>query len=539
MPPGHATSRLTGARHGLPTVYRGADLIVLGVGVMIGAGIFSLAGRQAGTMAGPGVILSFMIAGITSLLVAFCFAELSSAMPSSGSAYTFAYVIFGEVWAWIVGWALVLELLLATAAVARAWSLYAAQMLTDLGVRLPEVIAGMVGQTTGFDLFTLFILVVLTAVVALGARVGLRTLWVIVIAKLLAVGAVIVVGALHFDQRNLAAIPVPAVPAGKAGEALDSPLLGLLLGQTGTFGWFGIFASSAAITFAYIGFDVVATAAEESEDAPRSIPRGIIRGLVLTTVIYIAVAVIMIGMTPYDKIAANAPLASAFREAGEGFMVHVINIGAVLGLTTVVLVLLVGLTRVLFSMARDGLIPRSLSRINRSYRSPTRVTVIIGFLAILLAEFVDVLTLEPLVVIGALFVFIAVAGGVVRMRQTMPDLPRGFRTPLSPGVPIASILACLWLMVNLQLITWLYFIIWMAFGVLVYLVYGRRNSVLAAAARPVPEPPAPPPPGRYPFGPSGPGDGWAGPPGPPGPPSGPPGGPGTGSAAGSRGRHRR
>ncbi|MFF5111241.1 APC family permease [Streptosporangium sp. NPDC000509] len=522
MPPGHATDRWTGARHGLPTAYRGADLIVLGIGVMIGAGIFGLAGRQAASMAGPGVFLSFMIAGITSLLVAFCFAELASAMPTAGSAYTFAYVIFGEVWAWVVGWALILELLLAAAAVARAWSLYAAQMLADLGVNLPGAVAGMVGQSMGFDLFTLFILVILTAVVALGARVGLRTLWIIVIAKLLAIGAVIVIGALHFDRRNLAAIPVPATPGGKAEDALHSPLLGLLFGQTGAFGWFGIFAASAAITFAYIGFDVVATAAEEAEDAPRSIPKGIIRGLVITTVIYIAVAVVMVGMIPYDEIDTDAPLASAFRDAGVGFMVHVINIGAVLGLTTVILVLLVGLTRVMFSMARDGLIPRPLSKINRSYHSPTRVTLVIGFVAILLAELVDVLTLEPLVVIGALFVFIVVAGGVIRMRQTMPELPRGFRTPLSPGLPIATILACLWLMVNLQLITWLYFIIWMAFGVLVYLVYGRRNSVLATMARPVPEAPADPPPGRY--------DPAQGPPGRPG---------GPGPTAGPRGRHRR
>ncbi|MFD8529004.1 APC family permease [Streptosporangium canum] len=481
LPPTEVTNRWTGARHGLPKAYGRTDLVVLGVGVMIGAGIFSVAGRQAATMAGPGVILSFMIAGITSLLVAFCFAELSSAMPTSGSAYTFTYVIFGEVWAWLVGWALVMELLLATAVVARAWSLYAAQMLADLGVRLPDLLAKITGQTEGFDLFALFILVVLTAVVALGARVGLRTLWIIVVAKLLAVGAVIVVGATHFDQRNLSTIPVPATPAGAADDTLHSPLLGVLFGQTGAFGWFGIFAASAVIAFAYIGFDIVATAAEEAEDAPRSIPKGIIRSLVITTIIYIAVALVMVGMTPYDKMSSKAPLATAFRQAEEGFMVHIINIGAVLGLTTVVLVLLVGLTRVMFALARDGLFPRSLAKINRTYHSPTRVTLLIGGVAILLAEFVPVLTLEPLVVIGTLFVFIAVAGGVIRMRRTMPDLPRGFRVPLSPGVPIASILACLWLLVNLEVITWLYFAAWMAFGVLVYLLYGRRNSVLAGA----------------------------------------------------------
>ncbi|MBG0826930.1 amino acid permease [Planomonospora sp. ID67723] len=485
LPPSEATGRWTGARHGLAKAYGQTDLIVLGVGVMIGAGIFSLAGRQAATMAGPGVILSFMIAGITSLLVAFCIAELSSAMPASGSAYTFTYVIFGEVWAWIVGWALVMELLLAAAVVARAWSLYAAQMLADLGVRIPEPFSGVIGQVEGFDLFTLIILVLLTGVVALGARIGLRALWIIVVAKLLAIGAVIVVGALHFDEGNLVAIPAPSSPIETAAGTLDSPLLGMVFGQTTAFGWFGIFAAAATITFAYIGFDVVATAAEEAEDAPRSVPKGIIRSLVATTVIYIAVAVVMVGMTPYEKIDTTAPLASAFRQAGEGFMVHVINIGAVLGLTTVILVLLVGLTRVVFSMARDGLFPRPLAKINRSYHSPIRATLIIGAAAILLAEFVPVLTLEPLVVIGALFTFLAVAAGVIRMRRTMPALPRGFRTPLYPYVPIASILATLWLMVNLQVITWLYFIAWMAFGVLVYLLYGRRKSVLGGGQPPL------------------------------------------------------
>ncbi|MER7127875.1 APC family permease [Streptosporangium saharense] len=455
------------------------DLVVMGVGVMIGAGIFSLAGRQAATMAGPGVVLSFMIAGITSLLVAFCFAELASALPTSGSAYTFTYVIFGEVWAWAVGWALVLELLLASAGVSRVWSLYASQFLTDLGIRLPEPLAAITGRSEGFDLFTLFILVLLTAVITLGARIGLRALRIIVAAKLLAIGAVIVIGVTHFDQRNLSAIPVPPAPAGASVDALHSPLLGLLFGQPGAFGWFGIFAASAVITFAYIGFDVVATAAEEAEDAPLSVPKGIIRSLIVTTVVYIAVALVMVGMISYDRIDVEAPLANAFRAAGEGFMVHVINLGAVLGLTTVVLVLLVGLTRVMFSMARDGLFPRSLARVNRRYHSPTRVTLLIGGVAILLAEFVPVLTLEPLVVIGTLFVFVAVAAGVLRMRRTMPDLPRGFRVPFSPFVPVASIAACLWLLVNLQIVTWLYFAAWMAVGLLVYLLYGRHNSVLA------------------------------------------------------------
>ncbi|MEV4553525.1 APC family permease [Nonomuraea wenchangensis] len=475
LPPSAATGLRTGARHSLAEVYRPADLVVLGLGVMIGAGIFSVAGRQAATAAGPGVILSFMIAGIACLLACLCYAELSSTIPASGSAYTFTYVIFGEVWAWVIGWALILELQLAAAVVARAWGEIAVGALANAGVRLPS--PGRVA-----DLLVLAILVLLTGVVALSARVGLRALWVMVAAKLLAIGAVIVVGLPHLDARNFGDFYVPP----KTLTTAPATVLEIVVGESHAFGWFGIFSAASAIAFAYIGFDVVATAAEETVNAPRAVPRGMIRSLVVATVVYVAVALVMVGMVSYTKISVDAPLASAFRAAGEGWMAHVIDVGALLGLTTVILVLMVGQTRVLFSMARDGLIPRGLAAVSRRYHTPSRVTLVIGGIAIVLAEFVPVLTLQELVVLGTLFAFGFVAAGVIVMRRRMPHLERGFRVPLSPVVPALSLVATFWLMVNLRLLTWLWFALWMVFGLGVYLAYGRRHSVLARPAAPVP-----------------------------------------------------
>ncbi|MFC0864415.1 APC family permease [Sphaerimonospora cavernae] len=481
MPPDEVLGLGSRAKQGLSQIYGRGDLVVFGLGVMIGAGIFNIAGRQAATIAGPGVILSFMIAGIASLLVALCYAELASAMPVSGSAYTFTYVVFGEMWAWIVGCALIVELELAAASVARAWSLYAAQTLADLGVQVPA----LGGKAVGPDLFTLAILTVLTFVVAFNARVGLRVLWVMVGAKLVAITAVIVVGARHVDAANLASIPADPLPLARDADVLHSTLFGLTFGQAHAFGWLGILAAAPAIVFAYVGFDLVATTAEETRDAPRVVPQGMIRSLAITTVIYIAVAAVMVGMVRYTEISLETPLGNAFRAVGEHFMVHVINIGAVLGLTTVILVLLVSQTRVVFAMARDGLLPRSLGRLTGRHQTPATASLISGAAAILLAELAPVLTMEQLVVMGTLFAFLFVAAGVIALRRRMPELPASFRTPLFPLVPVLAILATLWLMVNLQVITWIYFAVCMAGAVLLYLLYGRRASLLA-----------PPPPGR-------------------------------------------
>ncbi|WP_231618625.1 APC family permease [Nonomuraea sp. SBT364] len=481
LPPAEASGLRTGARHRLAQVYRTGDLVVLGLGVMIGAGIFSIAGQQAATMAGPGVILSFMIAGIACLLACLCYAELSSTMPASGSAYTFTYVIFGEVWAWIIGWALILELQVAAAVVARAWGQITVGALGNFGVRLPR--SGLVE-----DGLVLLILVLLTGVVAVGARIGLRALWIMVSAKLLAIGAVVVVGVAYVDVANFGDFYVDPKPA----AVPSATVLDLFFGQSQVFGWFGVFAAAPVIAFAYIGFDIVATAAEETVNPRGVVPKGMIRSLVIATVIYIAVAAVMVGMVPHTAISLDAPLSSAFEAAGVDWMVHVIDAGAVLGLTTVILVLIVGQTRVLFSMARDGLIPRGLAAISRAYHTPSRVTLVIGAIAILLAEFVPVLTMQELVVVGTLFAFLFVSAGVIVMRRRMPELERGFRVPLSPLLPALSLVATLWLMVNLRVQTWTWFALWMTFGLVVYLVYGRRHSVLAESERP----PSPPLPGR-------------------------------------------
>jgi APA family basic amino acid/polyamine antiporter len=474
LPPSEATGLRTGARHSLAELYRPADLVVLGLGVMIGAGIFGIAGQQAAGTAGPGVILSFMIAGIACLLACLCYAELSSTMPTSGSAYTFTYVIFGEVWAWIIGWALILELQFAAAVVARAWGAITVRAISNFGVSLPR-------EKLVADVLVFVILVLLTGIVALGARIGLRALWIMVAAKLLAIGAVIVVGLPHVNVANFGEFYVPP----KTLPTPSATVLEVFVGQSQAFGWFGIFTAASAIAFAYIGFDIVATSAEETVNAPRAVPKGMIRSLVIATIIYLAVAVVMVGMIPYTKISVDAPLSSAFRTIGVDWMVHVIDAGAVLGLTTVILVLIVGQTRVLFSMARDGLIPRGLASVSRRYHTPSRVTLVIGLIAVVLAEFVPVLTMQELVVIGTLFAFLFVAAGVIVMRRRMPQLERGFRVPLSPVLPALSVVATLWLMVNLRVLTWAWFVLWMGFGLVVYLVYGRRHSLLAQPRHPV------------------------------------------------------
>ncbi|SEG58744.1 basic amino acid/polyamine antiporter, APA family [Thermomonospora echinospora] len=488
-----------GGRHRLRVVYRRRDLVILGLGVMIGAGIFRIAGVQAATMAGPAVIVSFVIAGVVCLLAALCFAELSSAVPVAGSAYSFGYVAFGELWAWFIGWALILELLLAASVVARAWSLITAQTLHDFGVGVPSWLAGVIGQERGFDMLALGILMLLIGVLATGGRLGLRTLWFMVLAKLIVIGLVIAGGLRFFDAGNLRPFVPDERPAGAGGG--QTVLDALLGGTPQAFGVWGILAAAPPIVFAYIGFDLIATSAEETEDAPRNVPRGMLASLGIAIVLYLGVAVALVGMISYRELdPARAPLAQAFTEVGGESMGRVIDIGAVLGLTTVILVLLVSLTRVVFSMARDGLLPSGLATIGR-YQVPSRATLVAGGAAIVLSQTVNVLTLEQMVVIGTLFAFLAVSAAVPALRRARPDLERPFRVRGGLTVPLLAIVAIGWLMLNLQVRTWSYFGLWMLGGLLLYLAYGRRHSRLRQYHdRQPPAAPQPaPPPDRSPF----------------------------------------
>ncbi len=482
-----------GGRHRLSLVYRTRDLVVLGLGVMVGSGIFSIAGQEAATTAGPAVVLSFVIAGAACLLSALSYAELSSTIPVAGSAYSFTYVAFGEIWAWVIGWAVILELQLAAAVVSRAWSLYATQLVDDVGtlagaawVRVPTALSGVAGRPTGLDLLAPALLLALAVIVAIGARLSLYTLWFMVLTKVIVIGFVIGGGLMFFHSSNLRPFVPPPRPAppGDGRTVLDV----LMGGSPHAFGVVGIFTATSAIAFAYIGFDLIATAAEETRDAPRRVPRGMIVSLLITITLYIGVAVAMVGMVPYQTLNPATPLTTAFHDVGSEAMGVVIDVGAVIGLATVVLVVMISQTRVLFAMARDGLLPAPLAAVSGRYKVPTRAAVLVGGTGIALSQVdvwtfgkVGVLALQQMIVIGTLFAFMFVSAGVMALRRTRPDLPRGFRVPAVPLTPLLAIGATGWLMLNLHLRTWVYFGVWMAFGLAAYLMYGRRHSRLRQA----------------------------------------------------------
>ncbi|WP_433468350.1 amino acid permease [Spirillospora sp. CA-128828] len=518
LPVEQATGRLYGGRHRLRVVYRTRDLVVLGLGVMIGSGIFKIAGEQASSTAGPGVLVSFLIAGGVCVLAALAFAELSSIIPVAGSAYSFSYVAFGEVWAWVVGWALIMELLLAASVLARVWSLYATQALHDFGVPIPAWLGDLIGQQKGPDLFALGILLLVILMLATGSRMSLKSLWFMVLAKVIVIGLVIATALKFFHPGNLTPFLPPSQPAPKGDQTVLDAVLGAVGGGSPhVFGVWGMFAAAPAIAFAYIGFDLIATASEETDDAPRKVPRGILTALVTTIVLYAAVAVALVGMVGMDGIADLNPdkllLAAAFDSVGAGAMGKIVDVGAMLALTTVILVLVISLTRVVFSISRDGLLPRPLASMSR-YKVPSRATLLAGGAAVVMSQTIDVLTLEQLVVLGSLFAFLFVAAAVLALRRTRPDLHRPFRMPAAPLVVIVTIFAVGWLMLNLNVQTWGYFAVWMAVGIVLYLAYGRRKSQMkllldappparraAASLAPAPPPgmlPAPgsaPPPG--------------------------------------------
>ena len=328
---------------------------MLGLGVTIGAGIFSLAGQQAAANAGPGVLLAFALAAAACLLAALCYAELTSILPVAGSAYTFTYVIFGELWGWLIGWALLLELLLAVAVVARVWSQYAVATLSDFSVDLTAAWSDYVGFEADRDLLAVLCIVVLVLFVVASTRISLGFLWVAVLAKVAVILLVVVIGLLHFDPSNF----TPFLPESRPAEAgTDPSVLQKLAGETpDTFGVVGVFTAASVVFFAFLGFDIVATAAEETRSPQRDVPRGILMTLALATVLYFAVAAVLVGMRPYDELGGSAPVSEAFREVGADLSARLINLGALIGLTTVIIVVLIGQSRVLYSMARDGLLP--------------------------------------------------------------------------------------------------------------------------------------------------------------------------------------
>ncbi|TDD52399.1 amino acid permease [Kribbella antibiotica] len=477
LPVESAFTRVEDARHRLPRLFGRRDLVVLGLGVMIGSGIFSISGNQAALTAGPAVILSFVIAAIVCLLAAACYAELSSTIPVSGSAYTFSYVTFGEMWAWLVGWALVLELVTAAAIVARVWSAYFLATLDGFGIKLPTNVAQYFGPDAKVNLVAPLLLLLLTAMVVTGTKLSARVLTVVVVAKVAVILLVIVVGATHINWDNY----TPFVPMARAAPAAASPtLLSWILDSSfGTFGVMGIFTAASTIVFAFIGFDLIATASEDAKNPRKTVPQGMLLGVGAVTILYIAMAVVLVGMRPYGQLGGSAPVSSALSAVGVGWAAKVVNVGALLALMTVIMVVLIGQSRVLFNMGRDGLLPKSLGRVSRVYSSPARAAGVAGLAAVALTLYPSVLQLEELLVIGALFCFAFCAVGVLRLRRTEPDLERGFKVPLVPLIPLLSLAATVWLMLNLKTSTWAKFGIWMAVGLAIYGLYGRWHSRLA------------------------------------------------------------
>ncbi|CAN5118588.1 amino acid permease [soil metagenome] len=450
------------------------DLTVFGVSVVIGAGIFTITASTAGNITGPAISISFVIAAIACGLAALCYAEFASTVPVAGSAYTFSYATFGEFTAWIIGWDLILEFAVAAAVVAKGWSSY---LGTVFGF------GGAVADVGGisFDWGALLIIAVVTVLLARGTKLSAKVSLVVTLIKVAVVLLVVMVGAFYIDVANYSPF-IPPAEAKEGGSGTGQSLFSLLTGAEGSsYGWYGLLAGASIVFFAFIGFDIVATTAEETKNPQRDVPRGILASLAIVTVLYVAVTVVLSGMVSYTVLrdaGSEANLATAFEANGVDWAATVISIGALAGLTTVVIVLMLGQTRVLFAMSRDGLMPKQLAQTGE-HGTPVRITWIVGALVAVAASVFPIGKLEEMVNIGTLFAFVLVSAGVLVLRKTRPDLKRGFKAPWVPILPIAAIIACVWLMLNLTGLTWIRFLIWMGIGVVVYFLYGRRHSVLA------------------------------------------------------------
>ncbi len=464
--------------HRLKKELTALDLTVFGVGVTIGAGIFILTGRVAATTSGPAVALSFLIAAIVCGLAAICYAEFASTVPVAGSAYTFSYATLGELTAWIIGWDLILEFVIGAAAVASGWSGYLASFLAGTPFELPASITSAEEGT--MNLPAGLLVLALTAILIFGIKLSSRVNQVVVAIKVGIVLFVIIAGIGLINTANYSPfIPERVDAPEESAGFLETPLVQTLFGiEPAVFGWGGLVTGAAIVFFAFIGFDVVATTAEETRNPQRDLPRGILGALAICALLYGGVSLVITGIRNYTEIdpADPAPLSSAFAAVGREGYADIIALGAVIGLVVVVMILLLGQSRVAFAMARDGLLPERLATVHPRFGTPHIITMIVGVFVALIAIFFPIGELAELVNVGTLFAFILVSLGVVVLRRKRPDLPRAFRVPLMPVLPILSALVSFYLMLNLSGETWLRFLIWMALGVIVYFAYGRSHS---------------------------------------------------------------
>jgi APA family basic amino acid/polyamine antiporter len=459
-----------------------ASLMALGIGAIIGAGLFSLTGIAAAENAGPAVVLSFVVAAIGCAFAGMCYSEFASMIPVAGSAYTYAYATLGEFIAWIIGWDLVLEYAVGAATVAVSWSRYVGSLLHDFGINLPARFALCPFDTATLpdgstvsgilNLPAMLIVVLLSLLLMRGIRESSTVNWVIVIVKVTIVIVFIAVGIFYIKSANY----VPFVPANT--------------GTFGEFGFSGIMRGAAVIFFAYIGFDAVSTAAQEARDPQRTMPIGIIGSLVICTVLYVAFAFVLTGMVNYHDMKGDAaPVATAINLTPYVGLQLLIKLGVIGGFTSVILVMLLGQSRVFYSMAQDRLLPQLFADVHPRWRTPWRSNLLFMVLISILAGLVPISKLGHMTSIGTLLAFIIVCGGILVLRRTEPDRPRPYRTPFVPVVPILGILVCFFMMSSLNAETWWRLVIWLAIGLVVYFGYGRHHSrraeiAPAALARP-------------------------------------------------------
>jgi APA family basic amino acid/polyamine antiporter len=447
------------------------DLMGFGIGIVIGTGIFTLTGVEAKSHAGPAIVLSFAIAGVVSLLAALCYAEMAAAVPTAGSAYTYAYATIGEIFAWIIGWDLILEFALGAAVVARGWSGYLANLFD-----LPPTIFA---EDATVNVGAVAIVLVLGVVAMVGIRESARVTNTLVVIKVVICLFIVVAGVFFVRRANLTPFVPASEPVQKGVSGLKQPLSQAVFGIEPTaFGMAGVLTAAAVVFFAYTGFEAVANLGEETKRPSRDLPLGLLGTLGICTVLYIGVSFVVTGMVDYRKIDEGAPIASAFDAVGAGWAASLISIAAVAGLTSVILVDIVAMGRIGFSMGRDRLLPPAVAKVHPTWGTPYRITAGTTLFVAVLAGFVPIKTLAELVSIGTLFAFVVVSIAVPILRRTKPDMKRPFRVPLSPVVPVLSALACVYLMTNLSMETWLRFAIWMAIGFVVYFAYGRRNARL-------------------------------------------------------------
>jgi len=461
------------------------SLTALGVGAVIGAGIFVATGAAAHNVAGPALMLSYVVAGLTCIFAALCYAEFASMVPVAGSAYTYAYATLGELFAWIIGWDLVLEYAVGSAAVANGWSGYFQSVLAKVGIVLPAALSGppiiydpqsghFVATAGIINLPAVLAVAVVTAVLVKGIAESARFNATMVFIKVAAVIFVILVGSYYIHPENWR----PFAPFGMTGVGFFGHAI---LGQTDAGGHpVGMLAGAAIIFFAYIGFDSVSTHAEEARRPQRDVPIGIVASLVVCTVLYIAVVAVLTGMVPYTQISENAGVSEAFKTAGLPWAEVIIAAAGVAGITSVLLVMMLSAPRVFLAMARDGMVPASFfGAVHPRFRTPWKSTLLIGAFVAVLSGLLPIDALLHLTNIGTLLAFVIVCAAVLVMRRTHPEAERPFRAPFFPAVPVLGIASCLLLMFSLPVANWWRLLAWLALGFLIYFGYGRRHSVLA------------------------------------------------------------